>query len=73
MSNLPSFSAREVLTILFRAGFEKIRTSGSHIRLRKGDRYVTVPFHSSRSLPGGTLRSIVRQAGLTIEKFLSYR
>lgn len=73
MSNLPSFTPREVLEILFRAGFEKIRTSGSHVRLKKGSHLVTVPFHAKRSVPLGTLRSIIRQAGLTPEKFLSYR
>lgn len=73
MSNLPSFTPREVLEILFRAGFTKVRTSGSHIRLRKDNRYVTIPFHAQRSLPTGTLRSIIRQAGMTSDTFLSYR
>jgi predicted RNA binding protein YcfA (HicA-like mRNA interferase family) len=30
---------------------------------------VTVPVHSNRDLKAGTLRSIIRQAGLTIEEF----
>ena len=32
-------------------------------------RTVTVPVHSSRDLKPGTLRSIIRQAGLTVEEF----
>ncbi|MBI4999383.1 type II toxin-antitoxin system HicA family toxin [Candidatus Gottesmanbacteria bacterium] len=59
MSRLPSLKAREVLSILFEHGFEKVRTSGSHIRLRKGVRSVTVPFHPSRTVPKGTLNSIL--------------
>ena len=73
MSNTPSLKAREVLEILFRAGFEKIRTSGSHIRLAKGKLRVTVPYHSKGTIPIGTLKSIIRQAGMTVPKFLSNR
>jgi len=71
MSNMPSFKPREVVEILFTAGFEKIRTSGSHIRLRRGKFIVTVPFHSRGTVPKGTLASIIRQSGLTKEFFSS--
>lgn len=70
MSKLPSFKAREILEILFRSGFEKVRTSGSHIRLRKSNRFVTVPFHSRGNIPIETLRSIIRQAGFSVEEFI---
>lgn len=53
--------------------FQKIRTSGSHIRLRKGHRYVTVAYHAGKTIPRGTLHSILRQAELTVERFLSKR
>ena len=73
MSNMPSFKAREVLDILFRAGFTKVRTTGSHIRLSKGMNRVTVPWHSKGNIPKGTLKSIIRQAGMTADDFLSHR
>lgn len=73
MSNIPSLKAREVLEILFRAGFEKVRTSGSHIHLAKRDYRVTVPWHSKGTMPFGTLKSIIRQAGLTVTEFLKLR
>lgn len=73
MSKLPSLKSLEVLSILFAHGFEKVRTSGSHIRLRKGNCFVTVPYHSGKTIPTGTLRSIMRQAQLTPERFLSKR
>jgi len=69
MSKLPSLKAREVLSILFENGFEKVRTSGSHIRLRKGNKFVTVPYHASKVLPIGTLNSIIKQSGIPKEKF----
>ena len=72
MSKLPSFKAREVIDILFKAGFEKIRTSGSHIRLKKGNKLVTVPMHSKGTVPKGILSSIICQSGMTKDKFLSF-
>jgi predicted RNA binding protein YcfA (HicA-like mRNA interferase family) len=30
---------------------------------------VTVPFHGARSMKPGTLRNIIRQAGLTVDEF----
>lgn len=69
MSKLPSFKAREILEILFAAEFEKVRISGSHIRLRKGNISVTVPFHSKGTIPAGTLHSIIRQSKLPVTFF----
>jgi predicted RNA binding protein YcfA (HicA-like mRNA interferase family) len=48
------------------------RIVGSHHVLTHPDdarRTVTVPFHGARSLKTGTLRSIIRQAGLSVEEF----
>jgi predicted RNA binding protein YcfA (HicA-like mRNA interferase family) len=52
---------------LERLGFSVIRQAGSHVRLARGDRRVTVPMH--RNLVVGTLQSILRQAGITSEDF----
>jgi len=35
-------------------------------------RTVTVPVHSGRDLKPGTLRAIIRQAGLTVEEFKEF-
>jgi predicted RNA binding protein YcfA (HicA-like mRNA interferase family) len=54
---LPSLSGSEVIDALRRAGFESVRTKGSHHKLRSADgRGVIVPLH--RELARGTLRSI---------------
>lgn len=71
MSKMPSLKAREVLEVLFAVGFAKIRTTGSHIRLKKGNNLVTVALHSKVSVPKGTLASIIRQSGMTREEFLN--
>ncbi len=69
---LPVATAREVLRALGRAGFVIARTSGSHYILAHPSdplRAVTVPYHGTRSLKPGTLRNIIRQAGMTVEDF----
>ncbi len=72
---LPALRAREVVRILEKAGFVKWRQRGSHLTLyRESDhRSLTVPVHFSKTVPKGTLRAIVKQAGLTAEEFLALR
>lgn len=72
-ARLPSLGGRRVIRALERAGFVIRRTHGSHYILSHSDdpaRAVTVPVHGNRDLKPGTLRSIVRQAGLSVEEFL---
>ena len=49
-----------------RSGFVTDRIVGSHM-VFPGDG--TVPVHSSRDLKPGTLRSIIKQAGFSLEEF----
>jgi predicted RNA binding protein YcfA (HicA-like mRNA interferase family) len=73
---LPSLSTREVLAALRSYGFmdAPIREKGSHHALMRTDaaghtRLVIVP--ERRTIPTGTLLSIMKQSGLTREEFLS--
>ncbi len=72
---LPALRAREVVKIPEKAGFVKWRQKGSHLTMhRESDRRaLTVPIHFSRTVPKGTLRAIIKQAGLTHEEFLGLR
>lgn len=74
MDRLPALSSREVIAVLRRAGCLDAprRGKGSHRAFvrRTPDgliRLVIVP--QSASLPRGTLRAILRQAGLSAEEF----
>ncbi len=70
---LPAVKPREVLRALERAGFVVARIKGSHhILVHKDDptRITNVPVHGSRDLPRGTLRDIIKQAGLTVDEFV---
>jgi predicted RNA binding protein YcfA (HicA-like mRNA interferase family) len=65
------YSAREVLAKLLRVGFVETRQTGSHKVLRHPDgRQTYVAMHPG-TLPTGTFRKILKQAGLTEEQFRS--
>ncbi len=71
---LPTLKSRQVLAALERAGFFIHHSTGSHygVRHRTDSRLrVTLPMHN-KDLKRGTLRSILRQAGLTPEDFLKF-
>ena len=70
MSVLPRVSGLEVVKTLAKAGYEQDRQRGSHIILRQvasPHRRVVVPDH--KEVAKGTLRAIIRQAGLTVDEF----
>ncbi len=70
MSILPRVSGREVVKALAKVGYEQDRQRGSHIILRRETyphRRVVVPDH--KEVAKGTLRSIIRETGLTVDEF----
>jgi predicted RNA binding protein YcfA (HicA-like mRNA interferase family) len=74
MANLPNLKPREIAEILLKAGFVEDTTKSAHRTYRhpsKG-RYTTVSFHPG-TIPQGTLRAIIKQSGMTLEEFLSFR
>ena len=71
MSKLPTLSGRRVVLALRKIGYERDHQKGSHIVLRRTAypyRRITVPDH--REVAKGTLRGIIRQAGLTVNEFI---
>lgn len=71
MTPLPSASGKDVISALLHAGFYLSHVRGSHHYLRRQGEssFVVVPIHGNRDLPVGTLRSILRQANLTVDEF----
>jgi predicted RNA binding protein YcfA (HicA-like mRNA interferase family) len=70
LSKIPRISGREVVAALTKIGYRKDRQKGSHIVIRQIDyphRRIVVPDH--REIAKGTLRKIIKQAGLTVEEF----
>ena len=65
---LPLVSGREAIRALERFGYARVSQRGSHVKLRNpSGRTVIVPVHDE--LARGTLRSILRQAGITPTDF----
>jgi predicted RNA binding protein YcfA (HicA-like mRNA interferase family) len=70
MPKLPRVTARETLRAIQKDGWQVVRTTGGHTHLSHPTKpgIVTVAMHSG-TIPPGTIRSIIRQAGLTIDQF----
>jgi len=71
MSRLPIISGQKLVKIFIYLGYKIDHQTGSHIILRHKDspyRRLTIPNH--REISKGTLRAIIRQAGLTREEFI---
>ena len=72
MAKQPVVKPKQVITALKRAGFFIHHQTGSHVRLihqTESYRRVSVPMHN-KDLKKGTLKSILRQAELSIEEFI---
>lgn len=68
MSQLPVCSGADAVKAFHRIGYGVDHQTGSHIILRHpSQRRLTVPNH--RELAKGTLRALIREAGLTKEQF----
>ncbi|HXP82375.1 MAG TPA: type II toxin-antitoxin system HicA family toxin [Verrucomicrobiae bacterium] len=69
MPKLPRLTARQILVVLEKAGFSLARQSGSHMIYKNAaGKRVTVPFHASKILHPKILKSILRDADLSVEK-----
>jgi predicted RNA binding protein YcfA (HicA-like mRNA interferase family) len=68
----PSISGEDVIRALGRLGFQVVRQRGSHVVLRKdtdsGAIGCSVPVHKELAL--GTLRGVLKQAGVALDDFL---
>jgi predicted RNA binding protein YcfA (HicA-like mRNA interferase family) len=69
MATLPVISGRDAVKVFGKLGFIFHRQKGSHIILyHSNDRHLSVPDH--RELDRGTLRALIRGAGITVEEFM---
>ena len=73
MSTEPTVSGKEAIRALRKLGFQLDRVEGSHhMMVKQGHPHaVPVPVHGSRSLPKGTLASIIRMAGVGRKRFFA--
>lgn len=70
MSQLPVVSGKKCIKVLSKAGFYFKRQEGSHIILRRDAPFAQVVVPDHKELDRGTLRSIIRMAGLSVDEFV---
>jgi predicted RNA binding protein YcfA (HicA-like mRNA interferase family) len=70
VTKLPRISGRDCVAALASIGFRFKRQHGSHIVLRRDDPFAQVVVPDHKELDRGTLRAIVRQAGVTVDEFV---
>ncbi|MGD1018948.1 MAG: type II toxin-antitoxin system HicA family toxin [Verrucomicrobiia bacterium] len=70
MATLPVLSGREVVRAFGRAGWEMARQRGSHMILVKEGHMATLSVPDHREVARGTLRSLIRSSGLSVDEFL---
>jgi predicted RNA binding protein YcfA (HicA-like mRNA interferase family) len=73
MATLPVLSGREVVQIFVNLGWEVARQESSHIILIRADHPATLSVPDHREVARGTLRGLIRRAGLTPDEFLQGR
>lgn len=67
---LPIISGRDAVGAFSRLGWEVARQRGSHIVLVKSGHNVTLSVPDHTELAKGTLRALIRAAGMTVQEFV---
>jgi predicted RNA binding protein YcfA (HicA-like mRNA interferase family) len=73
MPRAPRVTGRDIVRALTRLGWLVVVQQGSHAQLKhpkRGGR-VTVPLHAGETIGPALLRSILNQAGLTVEELIA--
>ncbi len=71
MPPLPVIGGREAVRVFERFGWQIARQRGSHIIMTREGATVTLSVPDHKELDRGTLRSLIRAAGLTVEEFVA--
>lgn len=70
MPRLPAVSGREAVAAFQKAGFVAVRRRGRHIAMTKAGHPHTLSIPDDREVRTGILRTLIRQAGLTVDEFV---
>jgi predicted RNA binding protein YcfA (HicA-like mRNA interferase family) len=71
MPRLPAISGKEAVGAFEEAGWKVVRREGSHVILTKAGMPTTLSIPGHREVKRGTLRSLIRKAGLSVDEFVS--
>ena len=74
MPKLTPANSDEIVRILEKLEFVRIRQSGSHaVYHHENGKWVTVPMHKGKDWGKGILRKIIKDTGMTVEEFQKLR
>ena len=71
MAQLPRISGRKVVRVFESLGWSLVRQSGSHMILVRNNHPATLSVTDHKEVAKGTLRSLIRSAGITVDVFLN--
>jgi predicted RNA binding protein YcfA (HicA-like mRNA interferase family) len=71
MPKLPVISGAETVRAFERAGWTRSRQAGSHVILIKAGEVASLSVPQHRELAPGTLRALIRNAGMTVQEFIA--
>ena len=71
MPAIPVLSGREVVRTFEHLGWNVSRQRGSHMIMIKTGEMATLSVPDHKEVAKGTLRSLIRSAGLTVAEFLA--
>ncbi len=71
MAQLPVVSGAEAMRAFEKAGWARDRQRGSHLVMLKAGHNVSLSVPQHRELAPGTLRALIRAAGMTVEEFFA--
>ena len=71
MAALPSVSGERAVRVFQTAGWVKDRQRGSHVILIKPGHPATLSVPQHREVAPGTLRALIRAAGMSVDEFVA--
>ena len=71
MPDLPVLSGPKTVQAFLQLGWVEAQQRGSHIVLVKDGEIATLSVPDHKEIAKGTLRSLIRTAGITVEEFIA--
>ena len=71
MPSLPVISGRKTVRAFEKLGWQVARQRGSHIIMVKDGEMTTLSIPDHKEIAKGTLRSLIRAAGITVDEFIA--
>ena len=72
MPALPVLSGRKTVRVLEKLGWQVARQRGSHIIMVREGEITTLSIPDHKEVAKGTLRSLIRAAGITVDEFADH-